>query len=431
MSQGILLVQPRTQEVRERRLNEVAVNDKDFENVYQDNLDNQDKSSDPIKTEEEKLQVSDEQETKVMDTKDEMTSTMKDEISSKDEEIVEDVTEEIKAIFKEIKKIMDNEEIDPNETIQALLAFLQSSDMEVLTQFLVDQYGLESPMDLLLQPDLMDTLNQLHSIALKLQDLLATGVDLNQVDSALLDENPMFQQLLQQLNQSENKMIDQSSDLTNDQISDQIVVEVEENKDVTSQQTGQGTESEEQSETNSSTKDQSNLFLNKLNTIEAVKDKMVDQTGDKNMERLLKQEIVQQIVNRISVSSSADMTSMTIRLKPEHLGNLIFSVSTNKGSITAQFVAENNMVKEAIEMNLFQLKTSLEQQGINVDDIEVSVADNGYFDQRNDGQSSFEQQRQNQNNRRMASILGTSDKEEEVEEENIAMEEQHTVDFSA
>ncbi|WP_105618056.1 flagellar hook-length control protein FliK [Vallitalea okinawensis] len=429
MSQGIMLVQPRTQEVQNQPISNVASTDKEFENVYKDNLDQQEKSNEAINAEEEKPQVSDEQEAKVQDTKDEMTSCMKEEVSSKEEELtdLDEVTEEIKAISEAIKKLMDNEELEPNETIQALLAFLQSNDMEVLTQFLVDQYELESPMDLLLQPDLMETLNQLQNIALKLQDLLATGVDLKQVDATLVDENPMFQQLLEQMSQTENKMIDQSTSLTNEQ----IVVEVEDNNDVVPQQTSQDTAKQDQSESNGSSKEQTNLFLNKLNTIEVMKDKIVDQTGDKNMERLLKQEIVQQIVNRIAVTSSADMTSMTIRLKPEHLGNLVFSVSTNKGTVTAQFVAENNTVKEAIEMNLFQLKTTLEQQGINVDDIEVSVADNGYFDQRKDGQSSFEQQHQNQNNRRIASIPGTSEEEEEVVEENIAMEEQHTVDFSA
>lgn len=86
-------------------------------------------------------------------------------------------------------------------------------------------------------------------------------------------------------------------------------------------------------------------------------------------------EVLQQIAEFVRVNVSQDTTSLEMQLNPENLGKLYLHISSNReGSITAQFTAQNEAVKEALETQLVELKQTLNQQGVKVDAIEVSVA---------------------------------------------------------
>ena len=85
-------------------------------------------------------------------------------------------------------------------------------------------------------------------------------------------------------------------------------------------------------------------------------------------------EIANQIIEQIKVVVRRDQTSMELQLNPEHLGKVNLSLQSKDGAMTAQFVVENELTKEAIESQMFTLKNTLEQQGIKVENIEVTVA---------------------------------------------------------
>lgn len=84
-------------------------------------------------------------------------------------------------------------------------------------------------------------------------------------------------------------------------------------------------------------------------------------------------DVVNQIVDRVKVEIRGNITEMRLNLKPEHLGDVTLKVLTENGIVTAQFVAENQRVKEIIEANFNQLRNTLQQQGINVSQLSVSV----------------------------------------------------------
>jgi len=84
-------------------------------------------------------------------------------------------------------------------------------------------------------------------------------------------------------------------------------------------------------------------------------------------------EVIDQIVSRIKVEVKSDVSEIRILLKPEHLGEVSMKIEARNGIISAQFAAENQRVKEAIEAGLTNLKDSLNQQGINVSQLSVSV----------------------------------------------------------
>ena len=92
-------------------------------------------------------------------------------------------------------------------------------------------------------------------------------------------------------------------------------------------------------------------------------------------------EIAQEIIESVRVMAKPGQTTMELQLYPEHSGKVnITLTSNNEGLMTAHFVVENKLAKEAVEGQMFTLKENLAEQGIKVENIEVTVAEYS-FDQ--------------------------------------------------
>ena len=124
-------------------------------------------------------------------------------------------------------------------------------------------------------------------------------------------------------------------------------------------------------------------------------------TGQKDMVQMIR-EIADQMLEKFKVSVNADTTSLEIVLTPQELGKVNLTVTTDAdGIMNAKFVTENALAKEAIERNLVQFKEMFQEQGLKVDNIEVTVG-NFEFDKNGQaGDNSQEEQRQG--NRRFLS----------------------------
>lgn len=84
--------------------------------------------------------------------------------------------------------------------------------------------------------------------------------------------------------------------------------------------------------------------------------------------------IMRQLVDFVKIQKGTELTEMELQLHPASLGNVRVQLSTKGGLVTAQFTAENETVKNAIESQVVQLKNSLEEQGVKIEAVEVSVA---------------------------------------------------------
>ena len=104
-------------------------------------------------------------------------------------------------------------------------------------------------------------------------------------------------------------------------------------------------------------------------------------------------EIANQIIDQVRVVVRQDQTSMELQLRPENLGKVNLSVRSKEGVMTAQFVVQNELTKKAIESQMYTLKDTLEQQGIKVETIEVTVAHYA-FEQSNQEDSQREPKHQ-------------------------------------
>ena len=85
-------------------------------------------------------------------------------------------------------------------------------------------------------------------------------------------------------------------------------------------------------------------------------------------------QIMEQIVQQMRVTISNEVTTMEMQMNPENLGKVYVNISSEEGVVNAQFHATNEVVKEALEAQISTLRESLNQAGVKVDAIEVTIA---------------------------------------------------------
>jgi flagellar hook-length control protein FliK len=117
------------------------------------------------------------------------------------------------------------------------------------------------------------------------------------------------------------------------------------------------------------------------------------------------EDMTQFIVNSFSIESSAEgFTEAKLSLYPQHLGHVEVKLSMQNGHLIAQFVADHAAGKEMLENQLSQLRTTLQNQGIQVDKLEVTQSQSfqsGMFQEQRQQQSqqSSKQQKSGSNNK--------------------------------
>lgn len=112
-------------------------------------------------------------------------------------------------------------------------------------------------------------------------------------------------------------------------------------------------------------------------------------SGTPNTESILKQ-----LADYVKIHNGKELTEMELQLHPASLGNVKVMLATKGGVVTAQLTTENEIVKNAIESQVSQLKQNLEEQGVRVEAIEVSVASHQM--ERNLEQNAGDRQNQEQ-----------------------------------
>ena len=115
---------------------------------------------------------------------------------------------------------------------------------------------------------------------------------------------------------------------------------------------------------------------------ENVSDILMNRTAD--MQEQI--DVIKQVAEHVDVNVLEDKSEMIIKLKPDHLGKVTVEIAVENGNVTAKFLAESRKVKEILEANMQDLKDHLASQGMVVQDLSVSVGNDGrgpLFDQNN------------------------------------------------
>ena len=105
------------------------------------------------------------------------------------------------------------------------------------------------------------------------------------------------------------------------------------------------------------------------------------------------QDIMNQITEFAKVNLSPENSSSEMQLNPENLGKVYLHIAaTKEGNITAELAVSSETVKTALEAQIADLRTSLNQQGIKVDAVEVAIASHEFERNLEQNASGEEQQ---------------------------------------
>lgn len=140
-------------------------------------------------------------------------------------------------------------------------------------------------------------------------------------------------------------------------------------------------------------------------------------------------DVIDQIVESIKLNSTSELKSMEIMLNPQNLGKVNLLVSVREGVVTAKIVAENEQVQKALESQIITLKENIQNQGIKIDEVQVTVSTNAF-----ESNEQFEQERQEQTRKttRRLRLDGFDDSEDEEEEQMaVNYNENSSVEYSA
>lgn len=397
-------------------------------NVYSENSNvNGDRSSKEVsKTE------------KIFDTSDSVNEVVEDV----DEGLLEKVETKVKDIVKDFLGITDKE----LEEYMAKLGFqiMDIFNPTVLQNLIMNVNNMENISDLLVDET---AVNQMSELAVEINnvfDLETTGLSENELEAL----KGMMQEIKQSFQGAEIKPdvdIDKSDNIEsgekqNKGISDEEIPVVVRNE---SADTGSHMEEKEQSSEEIHGKDifkvktdesRPSPLEHMINQFAGVQNNGDIQNFDAQVSNVKEmREIVNQIVEQIKVTIKPDNTSMELMLNPESLGRVNLSVVSKNGTMTAQFVVQNEAAKEAIQSQLQILKENFDNQGIKVEAVEVTVSNFGFGESDNTGTRDGTPKKQARRNINIDSVKISEDILSDEEELAVEMMEQNggSIDYTA
>lgn len=139
------------------------------------------------------------------------------------------------------------------------------------------------------------------------------------------------------------------------------------------------------------------------------------------------QNILSQVRDQIRISVNQETTTMEMQLNPESLGKVGLHIESRAGNITAQFFAQDESVRAALETQVAELKKNLEEQGVKVENVEVTLAsrefESNFMNEGERGDGNNPTAEETERSARLRRINLGAGGAEEIPEEGISDEE--------
>lgn len=95
---------------------------------------------------------------------------------------------------------------------------------------------------------------------------------------------------------------------------------------------------------------------------------------------------MRQVTDRLAgLEMKQGVEQISIKLSPQHLGNLQLNLRMEDHQVRVEIVAEHRAVREALLQQVDQLKESLSRQNIKMESFDVTTANNGGLNQQQGG----------------------------------------------
>lgn len=314
------------------------------------------------------------------------------EKASVDEELEEAVEDTVKDIMDEVEEALEVSEEELVEAMQQLglqpIDLLNPDNMAAIMTALT---GEDSTIQLVMDEDMYLTLQDLmQMVDEKTKELLSeTGLSDEELEAVMDQLKLLIDQKLSKENDMETPMLvfeqpdmpAQTSELAED---GPIIVKENanaqdsrnaENTQNAAEEAVEGTQAE--GETG---KNEDSLFRQQQENMQGFQNtpeelaQLTQESKLQDSQMPNTESILKQLADYVKIQNGEELTEMELQLHPASLGNVRVMLSTKGGVVTAQLTTENEVVKNAIESQVSQLKLSLEEQGVKVEAIEVSVA---------------------------------------------------------
>lgn len=339
-----------------------------------------------------------------------------------------------------IQKIADLLEI-PVEEVQSFMEGLGMDHLDVLNQaqlgeLFLQAAGVEDSYALVTDEKLYGDYQELmKQLDVTLQECgRQLGADTEQFQSLLagLKEQPAVQKELPLAEVSQEEGSPESKSLDLNETAVPNVTEADGQKeDVTS-----GRE-HGQKEGGSDQKEQgSNVFIQNLRT-EAFRPEVQQTAEPIGMAETDTENIMRQIMDYMKIQVKADTSNLEMQLHPASLGTVQVQIASKGGAVTANFIAQNETVKAALESQMVQLIERFDEQGVKVEAIEVTVQTHEFERNLDQGRGREQQNSDSAKKGRVRRInLNDSISMEEMEEEDALAADMmaasgNTVDYTA
>jgi len=171
------------------------------------------------------------------------------------------------------------------------------------------------------------------------------------------------------------------------------------------------------------------LLQNRVSTVEAKFEPIILETPNTA-------EIINQILSFMKIKLTPEVNTLEMQLHPASLGTVGVKIASNAGVITAQFTAQNETVRAAIESQIVELKENMRLQGIKVEAIEVNVESQAFDSKLWQGKDENQTGEQgSKKNRRRINLSGLDELPEDLTGDEkltaeMMIENGQTVDFS-
>lgn len=114
-------------------------------------------------------------------------------------------------------------------------------------------------------------------------------------------------------------------------------------------------------------------------------------------------DVIQQLVDRFQVNRRQVDSKIQMKLHPVELGKMEIDLTVKEGSIRANVVAQSQHVQEILERNINKLRSTLEQQGFNIEEITFTsqsemVGEFDLFDQQLSDSDTYSESDNNSSN---------------------------------
>lgn len=118
--------------------------------------------------------------------------------------------------------------------------------------------------------------------------------------------------------------------------------------------------------------DLQNTYIIELENEKFVSFDKLEQLSNSSNTKVLSK-IFNQVIENVKINISENISEMVIKLKPDNLGNLSMKIVIERGILIAKFDVESQIVKQAIEANLEDLRSALNDKGFEIKEFNVSV----------------------------------------------------------